>query len=85
MAFPEHGGASRRGAGRRPNLLSRLGVGRVHHLEPEILKHFVAESGKILPRRLTGVTAAQQRALARAIKRARVLALLPFARSKGGP
>ncbi len=42
------------------------------------LKKYVAESGKILPRRMTGTCAKHQRALAYAIKRARVVALLPF-------
>lgn len=42
------------------------------------LKKYVAESGKILPRRMTGTCAKHQRTLAYAIKRARVNALLPF-------
>lgn len=42
------------------------------------LKKFVAEGGKILPRRMTGTCAKHQRSLASAIKRARVAALLPF-------
>lgn len=42
------------------------------------LKKFVAESGKILPRRMTGTCAKHQRELSTAIKRARVAALLPF-------
>ena len=42
------------------------------------LKKFVAEGGKILPRRMTGTCAAHQRLLATAIKRARIAALLPF-------
>lgn len=42
------------------------------------LKRFVTEKGKILPRRQTGVCAAHQRELSLAIKRARVVALLPF-------
>lgn len=42
------------------------------------LKKYVAEGGKILPRRMTGTCAKHQRALAYAIKRARVMALLPF-------
>ncbi len=42
------------------------------------LKKFVAENGKILPRRMTGTCAQHQRALAQAIKKARVVALLPF-------
>lgn len=42
------------------------------------LKKFVAENGKILPRRMTGTCAQHQRELAQAIKKARVVALLPF-------
>ena len=42
------------------------------------LKKFVTEKGKILPRRMTGVCAKHQRLLASAIKRARLVALLPF-------
>lgn len=42
------------------------------------IKRFVTEKGKILPRRQTGVCARHQRELALAIKRARVVALLPF-------
>jgi len=43
-----------------------------------MLQRFVSERGKIVPRRITAVTAKEQRALAQAIKRARLLALLPF-------
>ena len=42
------------------------------------LKRFVTEKGKILPRRMTGVCAKHQRVLAVAIKRARLVDLLPF-------
>ena len=42
------------------------------------LKKFIAESGKILPRRMSGTCAKHQRELSTAIKRARVAALLPF-------
>ncbi len=45
---------------------------------PRILRRFVTERGKILPRRTTATCACHQRALALAIKRARHLALLPF-------
>ncbi len=44
----------------------------------EVLKRFLSETGKILPRRRTGLSAKEQRILARTIKRARVLGLLPF-------
>ena len=42
------------------------------------LKKYISERGKILPRRVTGTCAMHQRAVARAIKRARVVAILPF-------
>lgn len=44
----------------------------------ELLRRFVTERGKILPRRITGTCAKHQRALTTQIKRARVLAYLPF-------
>ena len=42
------------------------------------LRRFITEKGKILPRRMSGVCAKHQRLLATAIKRARVMALLPY-------
>lgn len=42
------------------------------------LKKYITEKGKMLPRRMTGVCAKHQRPLAKAIKRARLIALLPF-------
>ncbi|HUZ16875.1 MAG TPA: 30S ribosomal protein S18 [Spirochaetia bacterium] len=47
---------------------------------PDGLRRFVTERGKILPRRITGTCAKHQRLLAREIKRARALAFLPFAK-----
>lgn len=44
----------------------------------DLLKRYISERGKIIPSRITAVSAGKQRELARAIKRARVLALLPF-------
>ena len=46
--------------------------------DPEILKKFLNEQGKILPRRITGTSLKVQRRVAQAVKRARHLALLPF-------
>ena len=46
----------------------------------EMLKRFISDTGKILPRRRTGVSARYQRRLAQTIKRARMLALLPYAK-----
>lgn len=45
---------------------------------PEMLKRYITERGKILPSRITGTCAKHQRALTTEIKRARVLAYLPF-------
>lgn len=45
----------------------------------EVLRRYVTDEGKIRPRRQTGVCAKHQRALAREVKRARHIALLPFA------
>ena len=42
------------------------------------LRKYVTEKGKILPRRMTGVCAKHQRALSEAVKKARIVALLPF-------
>ena len=47
----------------------------------DLLRLFVTEQGKILPRRATGVTVQQQRKLSKAIKRARILSLFPFVAS----
>jgi small subunit ribosomal protein S18 len=44
----------------------------------DYLSRFVPERGKIMPRRISGVSAKDQRRIARAIKRARVMALLPY-------
>ncbi len=61
---------------KRPNPLGKSRY--VDYLNLPLLQHFINEEGKILPRRLTGVSAVQQRRIAKAIKYARHLALLPF-------
>jgi len=53
-------------------------VVEIDYKEASKLKRFIMESGKILPRRMTGVCAKHQRLLANAIKRARYMALLPY-------
>lgn len=50
----------------------------IDYKDPEFLKKFVNEQGKILPRRLTGTSLKYQRKVSQAIKRARHLALLPY-------
>ncbi len=51
---------------------------KIDYKNPAVLRGFLTERGKIMPRRITGTCAKHQRALAMAIKRARTLALLPY-------
>lgn len=51
---------------------------KVDYKDPDSLRRFISERGKILPRRVTGTCAKHQRNLALQIKRARALALLPY-------
>ncbi len=55
----------------------------IDYKDVDLLRKFVTERGKILPRRITGLTAKQQRDLTTAIKRARILALLPYVNGEG--
>lgn len=55
----------------------------IDYKDVELLRKFITERGKILPRRITGLTAKQQRDLTTAVKRARMLALLPFINREG--
>jgi small subunit ribosomal protein S18 len=71
--------ARKRGLARKK--VSRLTTDKtlvVDYKDPKLLRSFLSETGKILPRRITGNTAKQQRQVAEAIKRARHLALLPY-------
>ncbi|SNB62472.1 ribosomal protein S18 [Arboricoccus pini] len=51
---------------------------KIDYKDIKLLQRFISERGKVVPRRITAVTAKEQRALAQAIKRARELALLPY-------
>ena len=51
---------------------------RMDYKEPDVLRAFITERGKIVPRRISGNCAKHQRQLTTAIKRARNIALLPF-------
>ena len=53
-------------------------VDYIDYKDVELLKKFISERGKILPRRVTGTSAKYQRMLTTAIKRARHMALLPY-------
>ncbi len=54
------------------------GIKHIDYKDIETLKKFITDRGKILPRRITGVSAYHQSHLAKAIKQARNVALLPF-------
>ena len=57
---------------------------KIDYKDIDLLSLFLTEQGKILPRRATGVTVQQQKRLTKAIKRARILSLLPFVASNEG-
>jgi len=78
------GPAGRRGRRQyfRKKKVCRFCVERIDYIDykkVELLQPFIQERGKILPRRMTGTCSSHQRWLTRAIKRARNIALLPFA------
>lgn len=56
----------------------KSGIKYIDFKDPEFLKKFLNEQGKILPRRITGNSLKYQRRVAQAVKRARHLALLPY-------
>jgi small subunit ribosomal protein S18 len=55
----------------------------IDYKDVDLLRKFVTERGKILPRRITGLTSQQQRELTLAIKRSRIVALMPFINAEG--
>ncbi|MFJ2474936.1 30S ribosomal protein S18 [Streptomyces sp. NPDC087659] len=65
----------------RPNPLDAAGVTYVDYKDTDLLRRFLSDRGKIRSRRVTRVTARQQRQLARAVRNAREMALLPYASS----
>ena len=56
----------------------KFGIKYIDYKDPDFLKQFVNEQGKILPRRISGNSLKYQKKVATAVKRARHLALLPF-------
>ena len=72
---PMMGGGGRR---RRSSKLSAEKIDYIDYKDIKLLQSFLTENGKILPARLSGVSALQQRKIAEAIKRARTIALLPY-------
>lgn len=82
---PGAGGAPREAGGRKFFRRKKVckfcteKIAEINYKDYRLLGQFVAESGKIVPRRLTGVCSPHQHRLAVAIKQARNIALLPFA------
>ena len=64
--------------------IAELRIRVIDYKDDKRLSRFISERGKILPRRLSGMTARHQRQLSVAIKRARYLALLPYIKGHQG-
>ncbi|MGC9631492.1 30S ribosomal protein S18 [Staphylococcus epidermidis] len=76
------GGPRRGGRRRKKYAISQQMVLHIDYKDTELLKRFISERGKILPRRVTGTSAKYQRMLTTAIKRARHMALLPYVKEE---
>ncbi|WP_432009969.1 30S ribosomal protein S18 [Streptomyces cucumeris] len=73
------GSTARRGAPRpRVNPLDAAGITHVDYKDTDLLRKFISDRGKIRSRRVIRVTRRQQRQIARAVKNAREMALLPY-------
>ncbi|MEO8842901.1 MAG: 30S ribosomal protein S18 [Kofleriaceae bacterium] len=71
-------GGKGRGGATRKKLLSDEIFQKVDYKNPQVMRSFVTDRGKMIPRRISGASARQQRVISTAIRRARMLALLPF-------
>ncbi|MEU3305149.1 30S ribosomal protein S18 [Streptomyces sp. NPDC006678] len=67
----------------RPNPLDAAGITYIDYKDTHLLRKFISDRGKIRSRRVTHVTAQQQRQIAAAIKNAREMALLPYSDRAG--
>jgi small subunit ribosomal protein S18 len=77
--MPRRTNTDRRPAkGRRVNPLDTAGITYVDYKDTDLLRRFISDRGKIRSRRVTHVTRQQQRQIARAVKNAREMALLPY-------
>ena len=72
------GGKGRGGPPGRRKLLSDEIVSKIDYKNPQVLRAFITDRGKMIPRRISGASARQQRVISTALRRARMLALLPF-------
>ncbi len=73
-------GGARKGRQKRRKVcyFTANGITHIDYKDVDLLKRFVSERGKILPRRVTGTSSKYQRKLTTAIKRSRQMALLPY-------
>lgn len=71
---------ARRGRAKRRKVcyFKANGITHIDYKDVDLLRKFISERGKILPRRVTGTSAKYQRKLTKAIKRSRQMALLPY-------
>jgi small subunit ribosomal protein S18 len=76
MAAP--GGRKGRGKRKKVCFFTVNKIKTIDYKNLDLLKKFISERGKILPRRVTGTSAKYQRMLTQAIKRSRTVALLPY-------
>jgi small subunit ribosomal protein S18 len=79
---PKHTG-NRKPAKPRKSILEARGIEYIDHKDTDLLRAFISDRGKIRSRRATHLTVQQQRALARAVKNAREMALLPYGSRPG--
>ena len=77
---PAAGGGPRRAFMRRRKVCPFSGANapKIDYKDVKLLQRYISERGKIVPSRITAVSALKQRELAKAIKRARFLALIPY-------
>lgn len=68
----------KRSSKNRASLLANDKTLVIDYKNPQLLRAFLTDRGKIVPARISGVSAKQQRQITKAVKRARMLALLPY-------
>ncbi|MFF8981874.1 30S ribosomal protein S18 [Streptomyces globisporus] len=68
----------------RPNPLHAAGITYIDYKDTDLLRRFISDRGKIRSRRVTRISAQQQRQMAAAIKNAREMALLPYSGAAAG-
>jgi small subunit ribosomal protein S18 len=81
---PERSGGGRFMGRRKTCPFSAPGAPKIDYKDVKLLQRYISERGKIVPSRITAVCAKKQRELATAIKRARYVALLPYANDRAG-